>query len=671
MNSKQKIQELVNKLNAYNQQYYLLDAPSISDFEYDSLYRQLQKLEQQNPELILPNSPTQMIGAKADKVSKLNKIKHIKPMLSLNNALNLEDVENFIKQCTKLSEIQQQDLEFTCEPKFDGLAISLFYFKGKFIYAATRGDGFIGEDVTHNINNINSIPKVLQAINPPEKIEIRGEILIFNQDFKELNELLLSLDKKTFVNPRNAAAGTLRQLDPSISAKVPLSFFAYGIGDSSIIFKTQNEIIQTLKKWGMPIASDYISLVKGIDEIKQYFEFIKQQRDKIDFDIDGVVYKINDLDIQQELGFVSKAPRFAIAHKFSPRTAITKLINIEVQVGRTGAITPVARLEPILVGGVTISNASLHNGDEILRKDININDIVFIRRAADVIPEVIGVAEKSANPIKFIMPTICPVCSSPIVKIEGEAISRCSGSMVCSAQRKGTILHFASRKALNIKGLGDKIVDQLVDLCLVKNAYDLFKLTIPDLVSLDRMAEKSANNLYTNIQLSKKINLSKFIYALGIRHVGETTAKDLARYFQNFENFRNANIESLLQVHDIGEVVAASIQLFFLTTPKQWIDDLLSYIDFDSDTSNRTENNIFQGKTIVLTGVIENYSREKLTLILENLGAKVTNSVSKKTDILIAGSEAGSKLKKAKALKIEIVEQEQLKQLFNTYNINE
>jgi DNA ligase (NAD+) len=497
-------------------------------------------------------------------------------------------------------------------------------------------------------------------------------VLIFNQDFKKLNERLLSLDKKTFVNPRNAAAGTLRQLDPNISAKIPLSFFAYGIGNSSITFKTQTQIMQYLKNWNMPIADNYIRLVKGIEQIEQYFDFIKHVREKLDFDIDGVVYKINDLNIQQELGYVSKAPRFAIAHKFPPRTATTKLINIEVQVGRTGAITPVARLEPILVGGVTISNASLHNGDEILRKDININDIVFVRRAADVIPEVVGVAEKSANPIRFIMPVVCPICCSPIIKIEGEIISRCSGSMVCSAQRKGAILHFASRKALNIEGLGDKIVDQLVDLDLIKNAADLFKLTIPILASLDRMADKSATNLYNNIQGCKKTNLAKFIYALGIRHVGETTAKDLARFFQNFDNFRYADIESLLQVHDVGEVVANSIKLFFLTTPKQWIDELLSLIEFEINVStNGLENNIFQGKTIVLTGTIENYSREKLTLILESLGAKITNSISKKTDILIAGAEAGSKLEKAKNLKVEILEQPQLNQLFNAYNIHE
>jgi DNA ligase (NAD+) len=672
-NIKQKINELVEKLNQYNSQYYLFDNPSISDFDYDELFRELQNLELQNPELILENSPTQNVGAKID--NRFAEVKHIKPMLSLNNALEASDTEHFVNQCIKLTE--QQNLVFTCEPKFDGLAISLHYRKGKLVCAATRGDGKIGEDVTHNVLTINKIPQQLNDKNPPEFIEIRGEILIFTQDFVNLNQKQQAQGKRIYVNPRNAAAGSLRQLEASNTANIPLSFFAYGIGivehnlennntnsNHSTNFKYQHEILQKLKEWGLPLADEYIEVVEGFNGLIEYYNNIQNQRENLPFDIDGVVYKINDLFLQQEMGFVAKAPRFAIAHKFPPRHAITKLLNIEVQVGRTGAITPVARLEPVMVGGVTISNATLHNEDEILRKDICINDDVYIRRAADVIPEVFALHAKAENRIKFTMPTNCPECNSIIVKLEGEAIARCSGNSICPAQRKGGLVHFASRKALNIEGFGEKIVNQLVDLNIVNKISDIFTLNVETLENLDRMGKKSAQNLVNEIEKAKtNVNLAKFIYALGIRHVGETTAKDLARFFGNFDAIKNASTEQLLQVQDIGEVVANSLKLYFETTPQQWFDDLLQHINFEqiiNDNSSMQNNSFFAQKTIVITGTLEKYGRDELTQLLEKMGAKVTSSVSKKTDILIAGSEAGSKLEKATSLGIQIMHEEEL-----------
>ncbi len=658
MDIQNEIKLLVDKINQYNKEYYIDDNPTISDSEYDNLFRKLQDLENKYPQFVFNNTPTKSIGIKVNKLSKLLKENHIKPMFSLSNALDLIDVKDFLDKCSKLSNMDK--FELLCEPKFDGCAISLVYENGILTKAITRGDGYIGEDVLRNVLNIKSIPSKLNTNTPPEVIEIRGEILIYNKEFLLLNKSLKELNKRVFVNPRNASAGTLRQLDSNASANVPLSFFSYGIGHSDYIFNTQYEIIHQLEKWGLPIANDLIKLVVGIDAIEEYFNNIKNNRESLDFDIDGVVYKINDLNIQKELGYVSRSPRFAIAHKFPPRSATTKLLNIEVQVGRTGAITPVARLEPVLVGGVTISNATLHNEDEVIRKGIEINDVVYIRRAADVIPEVVGVAIKSINPIKFVMPTNCPICNSIIIKLKDEAISRCSGELKCSAQLKGNIIHFVSRKALNIIGLGDKIINQLVDLNIVTKPSDIFKLDLSTLSNLDRMGDKLATNILTSINNSKIVTLSKFIYSLGIRHVGETTAKDLARYYQTFDKFRLANIDSLLLVHDVGEVVANSIYNYFINTPNSWIDELLDNITFDNKNNNITNNDIFLGKTIVLTGSIDNYSREQLTNIIESMGGKITNSVSKSTSLLIAGKDAGSKLEKAKQLKIRIIEQEEL-----------
>ncbi len=667
-----KIKILVEQLNQHNKEYYIDNHPVISDAEYDRLFKELQALEIAYPHFIQSNSPTQNVANSALD-ERFKPVNHIQPMLSLNNALDSIELKNFVQQCSKLTHIDASKLIFNCEPKFDGLALSLHYHKGKLICAATRGDGRVGENVTHNVHTMQCIPKYLHNIgdnntNAPEFVEIRGEVLIFNKDFISLNQAQAKRGKRIYVNARNAAAGSLRQLNAEDTANVPLSFFAYGIGDiqaKNISLDSQSKIMQQLIKWGMPVAQQYIQIVEGIEELEQYYTYMQSQREGLDFDIDGIVYKIDDIELQQKMGYVAKAPRFAIAHKFPPRHAITTIEAIDVQVGRTGAITPVARLKPVQVSGVTISNATLHNEDEIKRKGIGVGDEVYVRRAADVIPEVFSLHKKADIAQTFMMPTHCPECNSIIVKLATETIARCSGQAICPAQIKGTIEHFASRKAMNIDGLGEKLVAQLVDCKYIYSVKDIFTLSNAQLIKLERMAIKSADNLIQSIQnIKHNVSLAKFIYALGIRHVGETTAKDLAKSFKTFNDLRQASLENLLCVHDVGEVVANSILLYFKSTPAIWFDELLAHIEFEKHINNITENNkqqhVFYGKTLVITGTFAKHSRDELIKILEALGAKISNSVSKKTHALICGNDSGGKLEKAQALNIEIIDEEAL-----------
>ncbi len=649
----QKIKNLIKTLKQANDSYYIHNSPIMLDSEYDRLYNQLNQLEQET-NFILPNSPTQKISPDFAQNSKYKKHSHLKAMLSLDNALNMGEVSAFVLRCEKNT--NHNIIEFICEPKFDGLAISLTYENGKLICATTRGDGMIGEDVTHNIKNISSIP--LEVKSEARVIEIRGEVLILNDDFKKFNQIILSNGGQMFANPRNAAAGSLRQLNHGSnggSPSIPLSFFAYGIGYNDMTeFKSHSDILEQLRIWKLPIASNYIKVCSNVKELEDYFNLMQQKREHLPFDIDGLVYKVNDLSLQQQLGYTSKYPKYAIAHKFPARTAITKLLDIEVQVGRTGAITPVARLEPVNISGITITNATLHNYEEILRKGIYINDDVYVRRAADVIPEVVGLALIAENRRQFAMPTNCPSCDS-ILKIEEDSpIVRCINITDCPAQIFKGILHFVSKKALNIQGMGDKIVNQLINMSLVQDFSDIFTLSAEQLGGIERMGVKSANNLYQAIQNSKIVKLDKFIYALGIRNVGQATAKSLAEYFKTFSALSEANLESLLQIDDIGPTVAESINNFFLERPKQyWLNLLQHIIIIEESQSNEggdaNSQHKFYGKLIAITGTISalEITREELIIIIEKLGAKFTNSISKKTNILIAGENAGSKLEKA------------------------
>mgnify|MGYP000719088453 CR=1 FL=1 len=534
MSVQQQIQALREELNQHNYNYYVLDNPSISDFEYDKIFRSLVDLENENPELIRPDSPSQRVGGKA--LDAFESVIHRQAMLSLNNAFDEDELIAFDKRIK--DDIGIDEVEYAVEPKFDGLAITLTYENGIFVQGATRGDGYTGENVTHNLKTIRSIPTKLNYIHPPKLLEVRGEVLMLKKDFELLNQKQESLGEKQFANPRNAAAGSLRQLDPRITATRPLTFFSYGLGvcEPNLNLKTHTQTIQLLKQFNLPI-SDLSTSVKGVKGLQGFYDKVLKLRDSLAYDIDGVVYKVNSFNYQNELGFVSRAPRWAIAHKFPAEEAVTEILDINVQVGRTGAITPVARLKPVFVGGVTVTNATLHNEDEMIRKDVHIGDIVSVRRAGDVIPEIVRVLiNKRPKTIKkFRMPTECPECGSALVRIDDEAIIRCSGGLVCPAQQKQSIIHFASRKAMDIEGLGDKSVEQLVTVGLIHELPDIFKLKLEQLINLDRMAEKSSRNLLDAIEKSKSTSLPRFIYALGIRQVGEATAKRLASTYKDFE----------------------------------------------------------------------------------------------------------------------------------------
>jgi DNA ligase (NAD+) len=662
---KQRYQWLKAEIARHDTQYYLDDAPSISDSEYDTLYRELVHIEQQNPSWISPDSPTQKVGGYSNEV--FSSVQHGAPMLSLNNALNEEELIAFNKRCR--DGLDSDVVEYSCELKFDGLAISILYEQGILVRAATRGDGTVGENVTDNIRTIAQIPKKLHGINIPDRIEIRGEVFMTHEDFKILNQTQQSLGEKEFANPRNAAAGSLRQLDSAVTAKRSLSFFAYGYGElvpSSWLPPTHAELLDRLKMMGLPVCADR-AIAHGVSELMQFFSRIQIQRDQLEFDIDGVVYKVNQYVQQQQLGYVSRAPRFAIAHKFPPQEEKTQVLAIDVQVGRTGAITPVARLQPVLVGGVTVTNATLHNEDEVLRKDVRVGDTVLVRRAGDVIPEIVRVIfeERKNQSSIFQMPTRCPICQSLIEKTVGETIARCSGGLFCGAQKMQAITHFAHRRAMNIDGLGEKLVEQLITANLINHPADLYKLGLNALVRLDRMDSKDkklASNLLKAIEESKNTTLARLIFALGIRHVGETTAKDLAKFFGSIHALMEASEADLLKVHDVGPVIVQSIQNFFsqphnCEVVEQLIACGVNPLEVPEESSSIQ---VFEGKTVVLTGTLPTLSRDQAKILLEKAGAKVAGSVSAKTHYVLAGESAGSKLEKAQELGVQILTEEDL-----------
>ena len=661
------------QLHHHGHLYYVLDAPTLPDAEYDRLFRELQALEAAHPELITADSPTQRVGGKP--LDAFASVRHVVPMLSIRTetATEATGAENFDTRIRKELALTDADplVEYVAELKFDGLAMSLRYENGVLVQAATRGDGEMGEDVTQNIRTIGQIPLRLPD-SAPKVLEVRGEVYMARGDFEALNERQRARiaagekGEKTFVNPRNAAAGAVRQLDPNIAAQRPLSFFAYGLGDitpeaeGGPTFATHYALLMTLKAWGFPVA-EQTACVQGAAGLVGFHQRMGQARDALPYDIDGVVYKVNRLDWQRQLGFVTREPRWAVAHKYPAQEQLTTVLAIEVQVGRTGKLTPVAKLAPVFVGGVTVTNATLHNEDEARRKDVRVGDTVVVRRAGDVIPEVVSViAEKRLHEAQiFTMPHVCPVCGSAAVREEGEADYRCTGGLFCSAQRKEAILHFAHRRAVEIEDLGDKLVEQLVDAGVIHTLPDIYRLDFNALVSLDRMAEKSANNVLLSIEKSKHTTLPRFVFGLGIRHVGEATAKALARHFGNIDAIMDATLDQLLQVADVGPIVAQSIRTFFdQPHNREVVAQLRAYgVHWEEGAPTAGASLPLAGQTFVLTGTLPTLSRDEAKDMLEALGAKVAGSVSKKTHCVVAGAEAGSKLEKAQALGVPVLDE--------------
>lgn len=664
-----RAKDLRQLLERYAHAYYVCDAPEVPDAEYDRLFRELEALEAADPSLIVAESPTQRVGAAP--LAVFEPVTHRTPMLSINNAFSAEEVESFDRRCRDTLALSDTDppIAYACEPKFDGLAISLLYDDGVFMQGATRGDGATGENVTLNLRTIRSIPLRLTGQDVPRGLfEVRGEVLIKRADFARLNETQANLGEKQFANPRNAAAGSLRQLDSSITAQRPLTFFAYGIGAIDSIADlptTQSGVLDWLSALGFRVAESR-AVVAGASGLLSYFEKLAEKRPNLAYDIDGVVYKVDRQDFQQRLGFVSRAPRFVIAHKFPAEEVLSRVEAIDVQIGRTGAVTPVARLEPVFVGGVTVTNATLHNFIEMARKDIRVGDTVIVRRAGDVIPEVVtSILDRrpldvNGQPLHALMacPTHCPECGSHIDLPPGEAVARCTGGLVCPAQRKQALRHFASRRAMDIEGLGEKIVDQLVDAGLVHSPADLYDLTVVQLSALDRFAEKSAENLVAAIQHSCDARLDRLIYALGIRNVGEQTAKDLARHLGSMDALVQADQAALMQVPDVGPIVAESIVAFFAEVHNREVLSRLQAAGVHwQDLPTQVKEGPLVGKTIVLTGTLPNLTRDEAKVLIEAAGAKVAGSVSAKTFWVVAGEAAGSKLDKAQSLGIEILDE--------------
>ena len=662
-------------LHEHAHRYYVLDEPTIPDAQYDQLFQELQALEAQHPDLLTPDSPTQRVGGRV--LDQFVTVRHAMPMLSIRTETDTQasGAENFDARVRKELGLDgvASAVEYVAEPKFDGLAMSLRYENGVLVQAATRGDGELGEDVTQNIRTIRQIPLSLPK-DAPEILEVRGEVYMRRDDFESLNQKQRERAQKTFVNTRNAAAGAVRQLDPAIAAQRPLSFFAYGLGQitppesGGPAFATHFEMLQALKAWSFPV-SELVKVTKGASELVGYYEAIGQQRDGLGFDIDGVVYKVNSLAMQRRMGFVTREPRWAVAHKFPAQEQLTTVLGIEVQVGRTGKLTPVAKLAPVFVGGVTVTNATLHNEDEARRKDVRLGDTVIVRRAGDVIPEVVSVLldKRVEGASEFRMPRNCPVCDSAAVREEGEADYRCTGGLFCSAQRKQAILHFAQRRAIEIEGLGDKLVDQLVDAQVIRTLPDLYRLGLTSLASLDRMAEKSAQNILEALQKSKQTTLPKFLFGLGIRHVGEATAKALARHFGSLDAIMDASVEQLLEVDDVGPIVAQSSRTFFDQTHNREVVEQLRAcgVNWEEGAPLPMTPKPLTGKTFVITGTLPTLSRDEAKDLIEAAGGKVAGSVSKKTTCVVAGTEAGSKLEKALALGVRVIDETGLKELLD------
>ena len=658
-----RAETLRREIERHNHQYYVLDRPLIPDAEYDRLFRELQDLEARHPGLLTPDSPTQRVGAPPGEA--FAGVTHRAPMLSLNNAFGDDEVEAFDRRVREA--LGKDAVEYAVEPKFDGLAVSLVYEHGVFRLGATRGDGYTGEDVTANLRTVRPIPLRLAGRRIPALLEVRGEVLMLKKDFEALNRAQRERGEKEFVNPRNAAAGALRQLDSRVTATRKLAFFSYGLGVSEGTpgFTRHSELLDYLEASGFPVAAER-DVVTGMTGLLDYYSGIGEKRPRLPYDIDGVVYKVNDLAAQERLGFVARAPRFAVAHKFPAEEAMSEVLAIEVQVGRTGALTPVARLKPVFVGGVTVTNATLHNEDEVRRKDIRIGDTVVVRRAGDVIPEVVRViAEKRpAGARQFAMPERCPVCGSKVERLEDEAAARCTAGLYCPAQRKQAILHFASRRAMDIEGLGEKLVDQLVDNGIVETPADLYRLEAGALAGLDRMAEKSAANLVEAIENSKHTTLARLIYSLGIRNVGETTARDLALHFGDLDPLMTADEEALQRAPDVGPVVARSIAQFFAEPHNRKIVKNLrgAGIAFERVRKPPPKSGV-AGRTFVLTGTLPRLTRDEAKERILQCGGKVTGTVSKKTDYLVAGADPGSKYEKAQALGISVLDEDGLLKL--------
>ncbi|PHM46189.1 NAD dependent DNA ligase [Xenorhabdus mauleonii] len=666
----EKINTLRTTLRHHEYLYHVLDTPEIPDAEYDRLMRELKALEEQHPDLITADSPTQRVGAAP--LTAFEQVRHEIPMLSLDNVFDEESYLAFDKRVRDRLK-DNRDLVFCCELKLDGLAVSLLYENGELVQAATRGDGTTGENITANVRTIHAIPLRLQGENIPDRVEIRGEVFIKQAGFEKLNEEARRTGNKVFANPRNAAAGSLRQLDPRITAKRPLTFYCYGIGvleggafENGKQPESHYERLMQFKQWGLPV-SDKVKLCQGTQQVMDFYHDIEQQRPTLGFDIDGVVVKVDSLELQEKLGFVARAPRWATAFKFPAQEQMTIVRDVEFQVGRTGAITPVARLEPVSVAGVTVSNATLHNADEIERLGLRIGDTVVIRRAGDVIPQVVGVVSehRPAESQEVLFPENCPVCGSEIERVEGEAVARCTGGLFCAAQRKEALKHFVSRRAMDVDGMGEKIIEQLVDKEYVKTPADLFRLTAGILTGLDRMGPKSAQNVINALEHAKKTTFARFIYSLGIREVGEATAANLVSHFGTLEKLRAADTEALVAVQDVGGVVASHVVNFFNEPHNQTvIEDLVNNIGIHWESAESLPldeiDSPFTGKIVVLTGSLNRLSRDEAKDKLTALGAKVTGSVSKKTDLVIAGEAAGSKLAKANELGISVIDEEEM-----------
>ena len=653
------LETLRQTLRKYEYHYHVLDNPLVPDAEYDRLMNELKNLEWQHPEWITPDSPTQRVGAKP--LEGFAQITHELPMLSLDNAFSDEELDGFLRRIENLIAQDPEKITFCCEPKLDGLAVSILYENGSLVQAATRGDGTTGEDITANIRNI---PLKLNLENPPARLEVRGEVFMPQKGFNILNERALEKGEKTFANPRNAAAGSLRQLDPKVTRQRPLELNAYSIGiyeSDDELPSTHYERLQWLKSIGIPVNGE-IRLATGREELLKFYAEIQSKRPNLGYDIDGTVLKVNDIALQEQLGFISRSPRWAIAYKFPAQEEMTLLNDVEFQVGRTGAITPVAKLEPVFVAGVTVSNATLHNGDEIERLGVVIGDTVIIRRAGDVIPQIIGVVKerRPENAKKIHFPTACPVCESAVIRIEGEAVARCTGGLFCAAQRKEALKHFVSRKAMDIDGVGEKLIEQLMARELIHTPADLFKLDLTSLMRLERMGEKSAQNALNSIEKSKSTTLARFLYALGIREVGEATALNLANHFGTLAAIREANLETLTQVQDVGEVVANHIFRFWQEPHNvEVVEDLIKQgVHWQDVVKVEIADNPLKNKNVVLTGTLTQLTRDEAKALLQSLGCKVSGSVSSKTDYLIAGEKAGSKLTKAQELGITVLSEQ-------------